>query len=99
LSAVFEFQPDVVFFQAGVDGLEADRLGKLALSHEGLRARDRLVLGACKERDIPVVITIGGGYSDPIEPTVEAHANTFRTAGSIFAARVEQPFRQPLESR
>ena len=85
LPAVFEFQPQFVYFQAGVDGLGTDRLGRLALTHAGLNQRDRMVLKACKERRIPVVITIGGGYSDPIEPTIEAHANTFRTAASLFA--------------
>ena len=92
LPTVFDFKPEVVFFQAGVDVLATDRLGRLALTHEGLLRRDRTVLSACLSRDIPVVITIGGGYSDPIEPTVQAHANTFRTAAEIFrspAARVE----------
>ena len=84
LPAVFAFDPEVVFFQAGVDGLKTDRLGRLGLTHEGLRTRDRLVIGACKERGIPLVITIGGGYSDPIEPTVEAHASTFRTAAELW---------------
>ena len=85
LPGVFDFHPQIVFFQAGVDGLETDRLGRLALTHAGLTQRDQLVLNTCKSKNIPVVITIGGGYSDPIEPTIEAHANTFRTAASMFA--------------
>lgn len=85
LPAVFAFEPEVIFFQAGVDGLKTDRLGRLALTHAGLRARDSLVLNTCLRSEIPVVITIGGGYSDPIQPTIEAHASTFRTAASIFA--------------
>ncbi len=84
LGAVFGFEPQIVFFQAGVDGLVTDRLGRLALTHTGLRRRDHTVLSACKSRGIPVVITIGGGYSDPIGPTIEAHANTFLTAAEIF---------------
>jgi acetoin utilization deacetylase AcuC-like enzyme len=83
LPAVFDFRPDIVFFQAGVDGLITDRLGRLELTHQGLLARDRMVLAACLTRGIPVVITIGGGYSDPIEPTIEAHAGTFRTAAEV----------------
>lgn len=83
LPAVFDFEPEVVFFQAGVDGLTTDRLGRLRLTHAGLLRRDTMVLEACRTRGIPVVITIGGGYSDPIEPTIEAHANTFRTAAGI----------------
>lgn len=84
LEALFEFGPAVVFFQAGVDGLHTDRLGRLNLTHEGLMERDRLVLGECYRRNIPVIITIGGGYSDPIEPTVDAHANTFQTAARLW---------------
>lgn len=85
LPAVFAFEPQAIYFQAGVDGLITDRLGRLALTHAGLIERDRIVLNACKNKQIPVVITIGGGYSDPIEPTIEAHANTFLTAASVFA--------------
>ena len=83
LPAVFAFNPQVIFFQAGVDGLATDKLGRLALTHKGLQERDRMVLRECRARKLPVVITIGGGYSDPIEPTIEAHANTFRVAGEI----------------
>jgi acetoin utilization deacetylase AcuC-like enzyme len=85
LPRVFEFQPDVVFYQAGVDGLAGDRLGRLALTHEGLRSRDRLVMEGCRSRAIPIVATLGGGYAEPIARTVEAHANTFRTAATVFA--------------
>jgi acetoin utilization deacetylase AcuC-like enzyme len=85
LSAVFAFEPEVIFFQAGVDVLQTDRLGRLALTHAGVRARDALVLQACFDRRIPVVITIGGGYSDPIEPTIEGHASTFRTAAKLLS--------------
>jgi acetoin utilization deacetylase AcuC-like enzyme len=92
LPAVFESGPQVVFFQAGVDGLSTDRLGRLRLTHQGLIQRDRLVLEACVARNTPVVITIGGGYSDPIDPTVEAHANTFRTAAGIMGKTGTTPY-------
>jgi len=84
LPQVFEFAPEIVFYQAGVDGLAGDRLGRLALSVEGLKQRDRLVLKMCGSRDVPVVITLGGGYAEPIERTVEAHANTFRVAAEVL---------------
>jgi len=84
LDAVFAFQPELVFYQAGVDPLAEDTLGKLALSHEGLRRRDELVLGECARRGVPVVVTLGGGYASPIEATVEAHVNTFVTALRAF---------------
>jgi acetoin utilization deacetylase AcuC-like enzyme len=79
LEQVFtHFRPDIVFYQAGVDPLTQDRLGRLALTHAGLRARDALVIGHCRQAHCPLVITMGGGYGQPIEATVEAHANTFR---------------------
>ncbi len=84
LAQVWDFAPQIVFFQAGVDALVTDRLGRLALTMPGLLERDRLVIGAAREQRIPLVITIGGGYSDPIERTVEANAQTFRTAAQIY---------------
>jgi acetoin utilization deacetylase AcuC-like enzyme len=81
---VFAFQPDIVYFQAGVDPLASDRLGKLAVTHKGLQRRDELVIRACKERKVPLVITLGGGYGEPIEDTARAHANTYRTAAHLF---------------
>ena len=84
LPRLFAFQPDVVFYQAGVDGLTGDRLGRLALTHAGLKTRDQLVMEACRAHAIPLVATLGGGYAEPIARTVEAHANTFRTAARVF---------------
>ena len=84
LSQVLEFEPEIIYYQSGVDALASDRLGRLSLTAEGLQERDRMVLEACRDRGIPVVITLGGGYSEPIELTVEAHANTFRQAASIY---------------
>jgi acetoin utilization deacetylase AcuC-like enzyme len=86
LAPVFErFRPDLVFYQAGVDPLRGDRLGKLALTHEGLQKRDEMVLFACQMRALPCVVTLGGGYGTNVEDTVEAHCNTIRTACRIFA--------------
>ena len=83
LTQVFASNPDIVFYQAGVDALAEDTLGKLSLTHSGLRRRDLMVLGACHQRRIPTVITLGGGYANPIEATVNAHATTFLTALSL----------------
>jgi len=85
LPHVFEFEPELVFYLSGVDALASDVLGRLALTHEGLKARDRRVIEGCWARGIPIVITLGGGYSNPIELTVEAHANTFRVAAGCAA--------------
>jgi acetoin utilization deacetylase AcuC-like enzyme len=85
LPKVFTFHPEIVFYQSGVDSLAADTLGRLALTHAGLKERDRRVFSATRTYGVPLVITLGGGYSRPIELTVEAHANTFRTAVEIFS--------------
>lgn len=72
--------PDLVLYQAGVDPLAADKLGRLSMTHAGLAARDRLVLDHFRGRGIPVVLTLGGGYAEPIEASVEAHVGTYRVA-------------------
>lgn len=84
LPAVFDFKPDLVLYQAGVDPLKQDRLGRLALSHAGLMQRDRLVLSECRTRGIPVSMAIGGGYAGRIELSVEAYANTYRVAKELY---------------
>jgi acetoin utilization deacetylase AcuC-like enzyme len=86
LPRAWEFRPDFVFYQAGVDGLASDRLGRLRLSHDGLKERDRQVMRGVRRLGVPFVITLGGGYSEPIALTAEAHANTFRVASEVFAA-------------
>jgi len=84
LPRVFQFKPEIVFYQAGVDPLKGDALGGLALSHNGLLERDRLVLSSCREAKVPVVITLGGGYARPLSETVKAHINTVRVARELF---------------
>ena len=71
---------DLVVYLAGADPHERDRLGRLALSFEGLARRDSIVLDQCREIGIPVVITIAGGYGTQIEETVAIHAATARIA-------------------
>jgi acetoin utilization deacetylase AcuC-like enzyme len=80
LPAVLSFRPDLVLYRAGVDPLHHDCLGHLALSYEGLAARDEMVLGACYKAGTPVSLAIGGGYANPISLSVKAYANTFRVA-------------------
>jgi len=84
LPEVIAFGPDVILYQAGVDALDGDRLGRLALTAAGLEERDRMVMETAKRHSIPVAITMGGGYAEPIERTAEAHATTFRVAAAIF---------------
>jgi acetoin utilization deacetylase AcuC-like enzyme len=76
--------PDFIFFQSGVDVLATDKLGRLGMSIEGCRARDRIVLEACKRDSIPVCVSMGGGYSKEIKHIIDAHANTFRLAQEIW---------------
>ena len=84
LPRVWDFRPSIVFYLSGVDALETDVLGRLALTREGLKERDRRVIAGVHSRGLPLVVTLGGGYSNPIERTVEAHANTFRIAAEVF---------------
>ena len=85
LPAVFAFRPDLVLYQSGVDPLAEDRLGRMALTPAGLAERDRMVFSACRAHGAPVSMAIGGGYADPIEASVAAYANTWRTARAVYA--------------
>ena len=73
-------KPDIVFYNAGVDPHEADRLGRLSLTDEGLARRDRAVIGFFRERNIPVCGVIGGGYGHDAEEIARRHAILFKTA-------------------
>jgi acetoin utilization deacetylase AcuC-like enzyme len=79
-----EQQPDFIYYLCGVDVIASDKLGKLGMTIEGCKARDRFVLQICKDRNIPVMCSMGGGYSADIKIIVDAHANTFRLAQEIF---------------
>jgi acetoin utilization deacetylase AcuC-like enzyme len=72
--------PEIVFYLAGADPYEGDRLGKLALSIDGLRQRDAFVLDQCRDRSIPVVVTMAGGYCPDVEAIVTIHVNTIKEA-------------------
>ncbi len=75
---------DLLFYQAGVDPLAEDSLGRLSLTHAGLRERDRRVLQAAWSRSLPVVLTLGGGYAKPLSATVDAHVGTYEVAQAVF---------------
>jgi acetoin utilization deacetylase AcuC-like enzyme len=74
------FAPAIVFYLAGVDPVRGDRYGRLALSDDGLRRRDRHVLETCRGRGLPLVITIAGGYAPTPARTAELHAYVFHEA-------------------
>lgn len=77
-------KPDFIYYLCGVDVLETDKLGKLSLTIEGCAARDRFVLQTCFDQKIPVMCSMGGGYSKDVNIVLEAHANTFRLAQEIY---------------
>ena len=77
-------QPDFVFYLAGVDVLASDKLGKLALSKQACKQRDQIVFEHCLRNQLPVQVSMGGGYSEDIKIIVDAHCNTFRTAFSLY---------------
>ncbi|MCC3159882.1 histone deacetylase [Hymenobacter sp. 15J16-1T3B] len=77
-------RPDFVFFQAGVDVLATDKLGKLALTPAGCRQRDEFVLGLCQQRQLPVAVSMGGGYSERLRDIVDAHCQTFAVAYALW---------------
>jgi acetoin utilization deacetylase AcuC-like enzyme len=77
-------QPDFIFYQAGVDILATDKLGRLSISREGCKQRDKIVLNTAHQNRIPLVVSMGGGYSPDFRDIIEAHANTYRLAQEIF---------------
>lgn len=84
LPRVWAFEPDMIFYQAGVDALATDRLGKLAMTEEGIRRRNHLVYTQISARQLPCVVNLGGGYSSPIEHTVNAATHTYLQAKTLL---------------
>lgn len=82
LDEVFaEIKPDICFYNAGVDPHRDDRLGKLCLTDDGILARDRRVIGRVREKAIPLVGVLGGGYSKDVDHLAWLHSHLFRAAG------------------
>ena len=77
-------KPDFVFYLSGVDVLETDKLGKLALTKAACKRRDEMVFEACIKHQVPVQVSMGGGYSSDINTIVDAHCNTFRVATNLY---------------
>ncbi len=98
-SAFARFHPDLVFYIAGADPYFDDRLGRLALSQAGLLARDRLVFTEVRQRGLPLVITLGGGYARRIVDTVEIHAQTIALALQMWAEGAETAAATAFASR
>ena len=81
---ILKTRPDFIFYLSGVDVLATDRLGRLGMTLEGCKKRDQIVLTLCKENEIPLQCSMGGGYSKEIKIIIEAHANTYRVAQGVF---------------
>lgn len=84
LSRVRIHDADVIFYLAGADPYENDRLGRLKLTKAGLRRRDEMVLRFARDEGIPIVTTMSGGYAEDIADTVDIHCNTIRAVKSVF---------------
>jgi len=82
---------DFVFYLAGADPYEGDRLGRLKLTIDGLRRRDEIVLGECRSAGLPVAVTMSGGYAADIDAIVTIHANTIRTASGMDQRPASHP--------
>jgi len=93
--AIDEARPDLVFYLAGVDPVEGDRYGRLALTEEGLEAREQLVLSMLRRAGLPATILMSGGYAASPRRTAELHAHAFRAALEV-EAELERP--APLRS-
>lgn len=83
---LYSFEPDLVIYQSGADPFVGDKLGKLALSKEGLAQRDRLVLDMCRAEGLSVAVTMGGGYAENVDDIVAIHAETVRIASEFVNA-------------
>ena len=83
-SLIENFKPDFIFYLSGVDVLNNDKLGRLALSIDGCKERDKFILELCKANSIPIQVSMGGGYSELLRNIIEAHSNTFRLAQEIY---------------
>jgi acetoin utilization deacetylase AcuC-like enzyme len=85
LPRVFLHNPDIVFYLGGADPFEKDKLGRLGLTMNGLMKRDEAVLSFARERDVPIVTLMSGGYAQDVNDTVEIHCNTIRAVKKVFA--------------
>lgn len=79
-----DFSPDFIIYQAGVDVLESDKLGRLAMSIEGVKNRDAIVLNLAKSLNAPIMCCMGGGYSSKVSKIVEAHTQVYRLAQDLY---------------
>ena len=78
---------DLAIYLAGADPFEGDRLGRLSVTKSGLAGRDRIVLETCRERGIPVAVTMAGGYANEVGDTVDIHFQSIRRAADLLESK------------
>lgn len=93
LPRIFLHNPDIIFYLGGADPFEKDKLGRLALTMEGLMRRDETVLQFAREHHTPIVTVMSGGYALDINDTVEIHANTIRAVKKVFFENSTETFK------
>jgi acetoin utilization deacetylase AcuC-like enzyme len=81
----------LAIYLAGADPFEGDRLGRLSVTKSGLAERDRIVLQSCRERGIPVAVTMAGGYANEVEDTVDVHFQSIRRAADLLESAADRP--------
>jgi acetoin utilization deacetylase AcuC-like enzyme len=81
----------LAIYLAGADPFEGDRLGRLCVSKSGLAERDRIVLETCRERGIPVAVTMAGGYASEVGDTVDVHFQSIRRAADLLESAADRP--------
>jgi acetoin utilization deacetylase AcuC-like enzyme len=89
LPIVMAHRPDIIFYLGGADPFEGDKLGRLAISIEGLKSRDEMVLATAKSLDIPIATVMSGGYAKDINDTIEIHCNTIRVVCKVFTENLQ----------
>jgi acetoin utilization deacetylase AcuC-like enzyme len=89
---------DLAIYLAGADPFEGDKLGRLKVTKEGLAERDRMVLEACRQRGIPVAVTMAGGYAPDVADTVDIHFQSIQTASKMLPEKT-QPKKIQLDYR
>lgn len=85
--AIYCANPDLAIYVSGADPFIYDRLGKLAITKQGLARRDEIVIGMLKQADIPITVVMGGGYADNVEDIVSIHLETVRIASQFAKVR------------
>jgi acetoin utilization deacetylase AcuC-like enzyme len=83
-SGLRQFEPELLCYIAGADPYREDQLGGLSLTIEGLKRRDELVFRVARARDLPVMVTLAGGYARKLDDTVTIHSNTVIAAKEVF---------------